>query len=149
MRVLTKAVVGAVTAAGIALGGLAAAGPAAAAPTPVQQSAQSEVGALAVVNLGLSKTQAMRWQCWLRDLGYKPGTIDGRLGSNSWEAAQTLFTHLRFYSGRIDGIVGPGTVAGLQRFLNSRGYGYNLAVDGVAGQRTQAAFADYADRHYC
>ncbi|MFH8453737.1 peptidoglycan-binding protein [Streptomyces fungicidicus] len=149
MRTITKALVAATAAVGIAAGGLATAGTAAAAPAPVQQSAGAEAGTLAVVNLGLSTNQAKRWQCWLRDLGYKPGTIDGQLGTQSWKAAQTFFTPQRFYSGPIDGIVGPGTIQALQRYLNSRGLGYNLDVDGIAGVRTQAAFADYADRHRC
>ncbi|AXL89249.1 hypothetical protein C4J65_13725 [Streptomyces sp. CB09001] len=149
MRALTKVLVSVTTAAAIAGGGLAAAGTAGAVPAPTQRSASPEVAPLAVVNLGLTTTQAKKWQCWLRDLGYKPGTIDGQLGTTSWKAAQTFFTPQRFYSGPIDGIVGSGTVAALQRYLNSRGYGYNLSVDGIAGARTQAAFADYADRHRC
>ncbi|MFC9429136.1 peptidoglycan-binding protein [Streptomyces sp. NPDC056987] len=152
MRALTKALVSATTAVGIAVGGLATAGTAMAAPAPAQQQAVSaEVAPLAVVNLGLSTAQAKHWQCWLRALGYNPGTIDGQLGTNSWKAAQRFFTPQGFYNDSIDGVVGPNTIKALQRYLNSRNLGYDLAVDGIAGTRTKAAFAHYADRfsHLC
>ncbi|MBV1940572.1 peptidoglycan-binding protein [Streptomyces sp. BV286] len=152
MRALTKALVGVTAAVGIAAGGLATTGTAVAAPAPTQQQAVTgEVGPLAVVNLGLNTAQARDWQCWLRALGYKPGTIDGQLGTNSWKAAQEFFTPQGFYNDDIDGIVGPNTIQALQRYLNSRNLGYNLAVDGIAGKRTKDAFAHYADRfsHLC
>src|SRR5688572_28156058 len=89
MRTITKALVGATTAVGIAVGGLATAGTAAAAPAPQQAPAQvasADVTPLAVVNLGLTNQQARWWQCYLRDGGYRPGTIDGYLGTDSWKA---------------------------------------------------------------
>lgn len=147
MRALTKALVGATAAVGIAAGGLATAGPATAAPAPVQQSTSAEVAPLAVVNLGLSVGHAKNWQCHLRDLGYKPGTVDGQLGTNSWKAAQRFFTDLRFYSDDIDGIVGTNTIKALQRYLNS--VGYSLQVDGIAGEKTQYAFRYRTGTPWC
>ncbi|MGA6226797.1 peptidoglycan-binding domain-containing protein [Streptomyces umbrinus] len=152
MRAPTKALVSVTTAVGIAVGGLATAGTATAVPAPArQQAASAEVAPLAVVNLGLSTAQAKDWQCWLRALGYNPGTIDGQLGTDSWKAAQRFFNSLNFDAGTVDGIVGPDTIQALQRYLNSRNLGYDLAVDGIAGTRTKAAFAHYADRfsHLC
>ncbi|MFD3487830.1 peptidoglycan-binding protein [Streptomyces sp. NPDC058665] len=145
MRALTKALVGATAAVGIAVGGLATTGTAMAAPAPAQRQAVSTQAApLAVVNLGLSTAQATDWQCQLRVLGYTPGTIDGRLGSDSWKAAQRFFNDLGLKAGKPDGIVGANTVMALQRFLNMN-LKENLKVDGVAGAKTKAAFAEYAN----
>lgn len=149
MRALTKALVSATTAVGIAAGGLATSGTAMAAPAPAQQqTASAEVGTLAVVNLGLNTAQAKDWQCWLRAMGYAPGVIDGQLGTKSWKAAQTFWTPLGFYDDSIDGIVGPNTVKALQQYLNSRGRGYGLALTGIAGERTKEAFADYVTHQF-
>ncbi|MFS8203437.1 peptidoglycan-binding domain-containing protein [Streptomyces sp. CWNU-52B] len=142
MRALTKALVSATAAIGIAAGGLATAGTAMAAPAPTQhQTATGEIGTLAVVNLGLNTTRAKNWQCWLEDSGYDPGAIDGQLGSSSWTAAQKLFNSRGLGAGTPDGIVGPNTISALQKYLNS--WGYDLDVDGVAGPATQAAFWDF------
>jgi hypothetical protein len=156
MRALTKALVSVTAAVGIAAGGLATAGTAMAAPASAQQQAVSaEVAPLAVVNLGLNTTRAKHWQCYLRnvDTKYNPGTIDGQLGTNSWKAAQRLFKDLGYYDDSIDGIVGPNTIKGLQRFLNwigqHTGGNYNLAVDGVAGPATKAAFWHFNGRNFC
>jgi peptidoglycan hydrolase-like protein with peptidoglycan-binding domain len=156
MRTLTKALVSVTAAVGIAAGGLATAGTAMAAPSSAQQRAASaEAAPLAVVNLGLNTTQAKHWQCYLRNVGdkYNPGTIDGRLGENSWKAAQRLFRDLDYYDDSIDGIVGRNTVTGLQRFLNwiggINGGNYNLDVDGVAGPETKAAFRDFSNANFC
>ncbi|MDW4905159.1 peptidoglycan-binding domain-containing protein, partial [Streptomyces sp. ADMS] len=139
---LTKALVSATAAVGIAAGGLATAGTAMAAPAPAQQQAASgEVGTLAVVNLGLNTARAKNWQCWLRDLGYNPGTIDGQLGTNSWKAAQSRFKNLGYYDDSIDGIVGPNTIKALQKYLNWQGA--DLEVDGIAGPETKAEFWDF------
>ncbi|MET8662727.1 peptidoglycan-binding domain-containing protein [Streptomyces tendae] len=146
MRALTKVLVGVTTAAGIAGGGLVTAGTAGAVSAPVQRSASSEVAPLAVVNLGLSTAQAKDWQCSLRALGYLPGKIDGRLGTDSWKAAQRFFRDHKWYSDDIDGIVGTNTVMALQRMLNVN-LDANLKVDGIAGPRTKAAFSDFADLH--
>jgi peptidoglycan hydrolase-like protein with peptidoglycan-binding domain len=98
-------------------------------------------------------TRAKHWQCYLRDLGYRPGTIDGQLGTDSWKAAQRLFRALGYYDDSIDGIVGPNTITGLQRFLNYigdyNGGNYNLAVDGVAGPATKDAFWDFNGPNFC
>ncbi|MCZ4515493.1 peptidoglycan-binding domain-containing protein, partial [Streptomyces sp. ActVer] len=102
------------------------------------------VAPLAVVNLGLNTRHAMNWQCWLRDTGYDPGTIDGLLGTSSWKAAQRKFDALGYYDDSIDGIVGPNTIRALQRYLNLQGA--NLAVDGVAGSATTAAFWEFTGR---
>ncbi|WP_320783179.1 peptidoglycan-binding domain-containing protein [Streptomyces sp. CRN 30] len=137
-----KALVGVTAAVGIAAGGPV--GAAVAAPTAVQQSGSAQVAPLAVVNLGLSKAQAKDWQCALRGLGYRVGTIDGLLGSDSWKAAQRFFRDHNWYNDDIDGIVGPNTVMGLQRMLNVN-LKAGLDVDGVAGPATQAAFAKFAN----
>ncbi|MFE9766091.1 peptidoglycan-binding protein [Streptomyces sp. NPDC005808] len=145
MRALTKALVSATAAVGIAVGGLATAGTAMAAPASAQQQAVAgEVGTLAVVNLGLDTAHAKNWQCWLRDTGYNPGTIDGLLGTNSWKAAQEKFDDLGYYNDAIDGIVGPNTIKALQLYLNLQGA--NLVVDGVAGSATKAAFWEFTGR---
>ncbi|WP_217168659.1 peptidoglycan-binding protein [Streptomyces sp. AC512_CC834] len=148
MRALTKALVSVTAAVGIAAGGLATAGTAMAAPAPAQQrTASVEAAPLAVVNLGLSTARAQRWQCWLRDTGYNPGAIDGQLGTNSWKAAQRKFNDLNLGAGTVDGIVGPNTIKALQRYLNI--FDYNLAVDGIAGDKTKDAFWDFNDVNYC
>ncbi|MFI8849141.1 peptidoglycan-binding protein [Streptomyces sp. NPDC053499] len=148
MRTLTKAFVGVTAAIGIAGGGLATAGTAIAAPVSVQQQTVSgEVSVLAVVNLGLDTAHAKSWQCWLRTTGYDPGTIDGKLGPNSWKAAQRKFKAMGYYNDSIDGIVGPNTIKALQRYLNL--HGANLAVDGIAGPATRSEFWDFAGTHRC
>ncbi|MFF4186171.1 peptidoglycan-binding protein [Streptomyces sp. NPDC001691] len=140
---LTRALVSATAVVGIAAGSLAGASASFAAPQPTATPLVSthDVSILAVNNLGLNTTQAKNWQCWLRDSGYDPGTIDGQLGTNSWMAAQRMFNDLHLGAGTVDGIVGPNTIGALQRYLNS--YGYSLAVDGSAGPQTRAAFADF------
>ncbi|MFF4474467.1 peptidoglycan-binding protein [Streptomyces sp. NPDC001599] len=142
---MTRALVSVSTAAGIAVGSLAAAGTAAAAPAPAQQRAVSAeaVSVLAVNNLGLDTEHAMNWQCYLKFLDYNPGKTDGLLGTNSWKASQRLFASEGFYPrNEIDGIVGPKTIRGLQRYLNSHGYNAGPA-DGIAGPKTKAAFWEF------
>ncbi|GGK48242.1 peptidoglycan-binding domain-containing protein [Streptomyces flaveus] len=143
MRALTKALVSVTTAVGIAAGGLATAGTAMAAPasSAQQQAASAEVGTLAVVNLGLNTARAKNWQCWLRDTGYNPGTIDGQLGTNSWKAAQRKFKDWGLYDDSIDGIVGSNTISALQEYLNL--HGADLDVDGIAGPETKDEFWDF------
>ncbi|MEV7340831.1 peptidoglycan-binding domain-containing protein [Streptomyces sp. NPDC093544] len=148
MRALTKALVSVTAAVGIAAGGLATAGTATAAPASAQQQAASaEVAPLAVVNLGLNIAHAKSWQCWLRDTGYDPGTIDGMLGTNSWKAAQEKFEAMGYYDDSIDGIVGPNTIKALQRYLNL--HGAKLDVDGIAGSATTDEFWDFAGTNRC
>ncbi|MFJ2774729.1 peptidoglycan-binding protein [Streptomyces sp. NPDC087300] len=93
-------------------------------------------------NLGLNAAHAKNWQCYLDYWGYRPGTIDGQLGTDSWKAAQRLFNdygHSGSHKLVVDGIVGTNTIKALQRFLNWSGVEH-LAVDGVAGPDTRAAF---------
>lgn len=132
-----------------AIGGIAAGSPAGAdaglaasqpAANPVVVSTRG--GSIRTVNnLGLNTVQAKNWQCWLRDMGYDPGTIDGQLGTNSWKAAQRKFNDLGFGIGAVDGIVGTNTIKALQRYLNI--FVYSLSVHGTAGTQTKAAFADF------
>lgn len=128
---------------GIAVGSLAGAtaGFAAAQPTATPVASTQKVSVLAVNNLGLNTARAKNWQCWLRDEGYNPGSIDGQLGPNSWKAAQRMFNDLGLGAGTVDGDVGPNTTRALQRYLNL--FGYNLGVDGQAGPKTRAAFWDF------
>ncbi|WP_031045264.1 peptidoglycan-binding domain-containing protein [Streptomyces sp. NRRL F-5650] len=145
MRASTRALVSVGTAAGIAVGSLAVAGTATAAPAPARQQTVSAgaVSVLAVNNLGLDTRHAKNWQCWLKYKGYNPGSIDGQLGTTSWKAAQRMFaTHWGYPKNQIDGAVGPNTIRALQRYLNDY-TDENLAVDGVAGPDTRAAFWNY------
>lgn len=143
---MTRTLVGAGTAVGIAVGSLAAAGTGfAATPQETKPVISAEaVAPLAVNNLGLSKEQAKNLQRVLhRDWGY-PGPIDGLLGTDSWKAMQRYLKKHWEYGGPIDGIVGSGTVKGLQRMLKQH-YNYNGAIDGIAGPQTKAAFKRFAD----
>ncbi|MFE3737670.1 peptidoglycan-binding protein [Streptomyces sp. NPDC059134] len=141
--VVTRMFVSAATIAAIAAGTLAGATVSSAASAPAAEPATStqNVSVLAVNNLGLSVGRAKNWQCFLTRSGFEPWEHNGHLGTNSWKAAQRLFNAQGFYGGSrldVDGIVGPLTIKALQRFLNS--YGFGLAVDGVVGKRTTAAF---------
>ncbi|MDU0255780.1 peptidoglycan-binding domain-containing protein [Streptomyces sp. PU10] len=148
MRAFTKALVGATAAVGIAAGGLATAGTAMATPAAAQQSVSARTAAvLATNNLGLDTAHAKSWQCWLRTTGYNPGTIDGKLGTDSWKAAQRKFDAMGYYDDPIDGIVGPNTIRALQRYLNL--HGADLDVDGIAGPQTRSEFWDFAGTHRC
>lgn len=147
MRTLTKALVSATAAVGIAAGGLTTAGTAMAAPAPAkQQVVTGEAGTLAVVNLGLTNGQAEKWQCYLRYWGFDPGTIDGYLGSNSWMAAQRFFNYYGHNGDvrlAVDGDVGPNTIRALQRFLDGRN-AIHLDITGTAGPKTKRAFSTFA-----
>ncbi|MGW4912420.1 peptidoglycan-binding domain-containing protein [Streptomyces sp. NPDC004270] len=146
-NVMTRTLVSVAAVAGLAAGGLATAGTGFAASQPAAKAAVSSRTAAiqAVNNLGLDTAHAANWQCWLARWGYNPGTIDGQLGTNSWKAAQQMFNDQGLGAGTVDGVVGPNTIRALQRYLNQ--YGYNLAVDGVAGPATKAAFWDF--NAYC
>ncbi|MGW8846406.1 peptidoglycan-binding domain-containing protein [Streptomyces xiamenensis] len=141
----TKPLVALVAVAGIGAGSLVTAGTAVAAPSGKQQVVASEsVAPLAVVNLGLSTSQAQSVQRWLRDTwGYR-GAIDGQLGAESWKALQRMLRGGWNYNDAIDGIVGPNTVKAMQRWLKA-GWGYTGAIDGIAGAGTQAAFKRFAN----
>lgn len=142
-NVLTRTVISLTAVVGLAAGTVAAAGTGFAASQPATKATVSaqDVSVLAVNNLGLNTARAKNWQCWLRDTGYNPGTIDGQLGTNSWKAAQRKFNDLGYNAGTVDGIVGTNTIKALQRYLNLHGYG--LVVDGDAGTKTRAAFWDF------
>lgn len=146
MRAMTRTLVSAATAVGIAAGTLAGAG-ASFATTPAQQApavSAQQVAPLAVVNLGLSNAQAKEVQRWLKRSWNYTGTIDGQLGPNSWKAFQRFLKSAAGYNDSIDGIVGPNTIKALQYWLK-RAYGYTGAIDGIAGPGTQAAFKRFAD----
>ncbi|MEV6759026.1 peptidoglycan-binding protein [Streptomyces sp. NPDC051214] len=141
------ALVAAVVGAGLTTAG---SGIAAAAETPraATMSATGGVTTQAVVNLGLDRRQARAVQEWLAaHHGYR-GSIDGYLGTGSWQAFQR---HLRAhgYNGAIDGVVGSGTVKALQRKLSHDSWDYNGAIDGIAGVGTKAAFERFAQGLLC
>ncbi|MEV7192038.1 peptidoglycan-binding domain-containing protein [Streptomyces sp. NPDC093510] len=133
-NIMARTLVSVSAVAAIAAGSLAGASVGFAAPASESKSVVSTkaVAPQAVNNLGLNTARAKNWQCWLKKKGFNPGAIDGQLGSNSWKAAQRMFRV------DVDGIVGPNTIKGLQRYLN--GFGYGLVVDGDAGTKTRAAF---------
>ncbi|WAL99711.1 peptidoglycan-binding domain-containing protein [Streptomyces sp. Je 1-369] len=132
--IMARTLVSVSAVAAIAAGSLAGASASFAAPASDAKPAVSTkaVTPQAVNNLGLNTARAKNWQCWLKKKGFNPGTIDGKLGSDSWKAAQRMFRV------SADGIVGPDTIRGLQKYLN--GFGYGLVVDGDAGTKTRAAF---------
>ncbi|MGW0792816.1 peptidoglycan-binding domain-containing protein [Streptomyces sp. NPDC002911] len=144
---LTKALATVVAVAALATVG--ASGAAYAVPAPPVAAPQA---AAAVVNLGLTTTQAKHVQCFL-DYGWGyAGAIDGALGTNSWKAMQRYLAAYDYadYNGAIDGAVGPQTVMALQRALK-RAWGYTGLIDGVAGAGTQAAFVRLSEtsKVYC
>jgi peptidoglycan hydrolase-like protein with peptidoglycan-binding domain len=117
----------------------------AATPARAGSAADADFSVQAVVNLGLSSTQAKYVQCYLKNAGWGyTGAIDGQLGPNSWKAMQRRLAAGYGYDGAIDGSVGPKTVSALQRRL-ADGYGYTGPIDGIAGSGTQAAFKRYAN----
>jgi peptidoglycan hydrolase-like protein with peptidoglycan-binding domain len=143
LRVFTRALVIITAVAGIGLGSLTSASFAASAPAVQSAPSSDAVEPLAVVNLGLSTTQARYVQCWLRTYWGYTGALDGQLGTNSWKAFQRNLQTYWGYTGPIDGIVGSGTVSALQRLL--RNWGYTGPIDGIAGSGTQAAFKNFAN----
>lgn len=156
-NVWTRTLVSVSAVVGLAAGGLATAGPgfaasdATTAARPVARPvASSEVGVLAVNNLGLTNTEAKYVQCWIQDYWGYTGALDGLLGTNSWKALQRWLKAHWGYNDSIDGIVGPNTIKALQRDLKAH-HGYTGAIDGIAGSGTKAAFKDFAadSRPYC
>ncbi|ANJ11969.1 hypothetical protein Spa2297_33260 (plasmid) [Streptomyces parvulus] len=143
---VTRTFVSAATIIGIAAGTLAGgAVGAAASEAPAQSAASTQrASVLAVNNLGLNVARAKNWQCFLTRSGFEPWEHNGLLGTDSWKAAQRLFNAQGFHGGTrlvVDGVVGPRTIKALQRFLNS--YGFRLAVDGIVGDLTTAAFWEF------
>lgn len=63
-------------------------------------------------------------------------------GSSIVRIAQRHLSNLGYYSGKIDGIMGPGTRAAIKKFQREQG----LKSDGVLGSKTQSAL-DSADIH--
>ncbi|MEU7579973.1 peptidoglycan-binding domain-containing protein [Streptomyces sp. NPDC041068] len=146
-RIVTHALVSATAVVGIAAGSLAGTGAAFAASPPTARTAVSAdgVSALAVNNLGLSTAKAKNWQCFVRSEGFDPGTIDGKLGTDSWKATQRYFNDRGYNVGSklvVDGIVGKNTIKALQNFLG-------VPVDGIAGPRTKGIFADFNTVEWC
>ena len=146
---ITRRMVGAVVAVGLAATGtFATAGIATAEVGTGNIAASSSVSAQATQNFGLTATEAKIVQGkLLKKFGYTgkqyPGKIDGKLGPNSWKAFQVYLTKGYGYTGKIDGDPGKNTIKALQRLLNDRVHS-RLTVDGVAGPKTQAAFKTYA-----
>ncbi|MEU7576393.1 peptidoglycan-binding domain-containing protein [Streptomyces sp. NPDC041068] len=138
--VLAKSLVTATAVIGLTAGTLAGATASfAASPPAARTTGAQDVSALAENNLGLDRARAKNWQCWLKKRGENPGEVDGRLGPNSWKAAQREFG---FRGADVDGIVGPKTIKGLQKHLNYWG-GFELDIDGDAGQATRGAFWNF------
>ncbi|MFE4174341.1 peptidoglycan-binding domain-containing protein [Streptomyces sp. NPDC056909] len=141
---MSRALVTATAVLGLTAGGLG--GVSFAATVPIarqQQSTASEIAPLAVVNLGLTTTEAKKVQCFLEYGWDYNGAIDGALGTESWKAMQRYLTRWG-YEGEIDGIVGPGTVMALQRVL-ARAWDYTGPIDGIPGAGTKAAFKRFAE----
>lgn len=141
MRALTKTLIGATTAVGIAVGSLATAGTAMADTSPAPRSTVAAVAAYN--NLGLTKTQAYGVQCFLNTSVYVDIDVDGYLGPASWKAMQGFLNRSWDQNLVTDGIVGPATIKGLQYFLKHGGWGYTGKIDGIAGSGTRAAFAKF------
>ncbi|MGC0418600.1 peptidoglycan-binding domain-containing protein [Embleya sp. AB8] len=148
-KTLTKALLGTLTAAALSIGTLAGATTAGAAPAAEQVPTARSVSIQAVNNLGLNTGEGKRVQCFVRSAGYDPGTIDGRLGSNSWKAWQSFLNDGGYGAGAVDGSVGPNTIRALQRYLVALGSDTG-GIDGVAGRKTRAAWKGLANaRDWC
>ncbi|WP_406029061.1 peptidoglycan-binding protein [Nocardioides sp. NBC_00850] len=144
---ITRRMVGAVAAVGLAATGTFATASIANAEVGTGNTAAA-VSAQATQNFGLTATEAKIVQGkLLKKFGYTgkqyPGKIDGKLGPNSWKAFQVYLKKGYAYTGNIDGDPGKNTIKALQRLLNDRVHS-RLTVDGVAGPKTQAAFKTYA-----
>jgi peptidoglycan hydrolase-like protein with peptidoglycan-binding domain len=144
-RVMTKTLLIATAVLGLTAGGVGGVGFAATAQSATVSSTASgtEVAPLAVVNLGLSVTQAKKVQCFLERHWEYDGLRDGLLGTESWQAMQRYLVRWG-YEGRIDGVVGTGTVMALQRVLQ-RAWDYEGLIDGIPGDGTKAAFKRFAE----
>ncbi|MFJ9391910.1 hypothetical protein ACIRON_24020 [Nocardioides sp. NPDC101246] len=148
---ITRRMVGAVVATGLAATGtFAMSGIANAEVGTGLTAAASSVSAQATQNFGLTATEAKVIQGKvLKKYGYTsakyPGTIDGKLGTNSWKAFQVYLKKDYGYAGAIDGDPGENTIKALQRLLRHK-VGAKLTIDGDAGPKTQAAFKKYATR---
>ncbi|MGW7291878.1 peptidoglycan-binding domain-containing protein [Streptomyces xiamenensis] len=141
---LTKTLVTFTALAAISGGSLITASTALAAPADKPAATSDAVAPLAVNNLGLTANQAMKLQANLAKNGYYTGAIDGQLGPQSWKAIQAVLKERWGYNDAIDGIVGPNTIQALQRYLKAH-FNYTGAIDGIAGPETRAAFARSVD----
>jgi peptidoglycan hydrolase-like protein with peptidoglycan-binding domain len=141
---LRKALIGTLTAAALGLGTVAGATAATAAPVQQVPARTAIAQAAAYQNFGLNTAEAKSVQCYVRDAGYNPGTIDGQLGTNSWKAWQGFLNALGYNAGTVDGDPGPNTIKALQRFLNYVGYDTG-GVDGDFGSKTTAAWIAFSN----
>lgn len=145
---ITRRMVGAVAAVGLAATGTFATASIANAEVGTGNTAAA-VSAQATQNFGLSRTEAKVVQGKvLKKYGYTtkfPGEIDGYLGTNSWKAFQVYLKKSYGYGDKIDGKPGKNTIKALQRLLRAK-VAPKLAVDGDAGPKTQEAFKTYAKR---
>ena len=146
---ITRRMVGAVAAVGLAATGTFATASIANAEVGTGNTAAA-VSAQATQNFGLTATEAKVVQGkLLKKYGYTspkfPGEIDGKLGTNSWKAFQVYLKKDYGYAGKIDGDPGKNTIKALQRMLRHKA-GAKLTIDGDAGPKTQAAFKTYAKR---
>lgn len=144
--IITRRLVGAVAAVGLAATGTFATASIANAEVGTGNTAAA-VSAQSTQNFGLTRTEAKVVQGkLLTKFGYTtrfPGEIDGYLGTNSWKAFQMYLKKDYGYAGKIDGDPGTNTIKALQRLLNHRVLS-RLTVDGKAGPKTQEAFKKYA-----
>lgn len=90
-------------------------------------------------------TKQKQWQLWI--LGYYTGTIDGRWGVGSENAARAL---QQDYGLTDDGIFGAQTealsmdiITKLQKALTDG----SMAIDGLAGMETSTAIAEWEKHH--
>jgi lysozyme family protein len=113
-NMLRRVLVTATAATALVTGSLAGATTSFATPAQTGAASSTEVSPLAVVNLGLSTTQARYLQCYLKNGGWGyTGALDGELGTNSWKAMQRRLADGFGYNDSIDGIVGTNTVMAL------------------------------------
>lgn len=70
--------------------------------------------------------------------GYR-GDVDGVMGPNSWAGLQRYLQENHGYPGPIDGIPGTNTYKAMQRWAAI--FGYGGAVDGVMGPNSWRGFA--------
>lgn len=78
--------------------------------------------------------------CWeFKETGYKSG-------SSFVKALQTFLKNKKYYTGAIDGLMGPNTIKALQRFLAAQKL-YAGAIDGYMGPNTVKAWQNYLNRN--
>ncbi|GAA2338783.1 peptidoglycan-binding protein [Streptomyces kunmingensis] len=143
--ILRRRLVPTAVAVALTVGTLVGAAPALAAPQPAATVAVEDIGAQAVVNLGLTVRKAKGVQTWLKRFhDVYDGRIDGALGTDSWIGIQRVLAIYHGYEGDFDGDPGAQTKRALQRFLNYNGYNAGK-VDGIWGSQSTNAWATFAD----